>query len=219
MMMAQAAASGAYDLPRAGGDLFHTPLPGVIATNITRVSGVDPTDPVQLTQAEIDGRRQALEYARFLCEQIPGYENAYLAGLGTQIGVRESRRIFGEYRLTREDVLAAQRFEDAIAQCGWPFESHSVGDAAQVEYLAEGQTYDIPFRCLIPKQVDSLLVVGRCLSADHDAHASVRVMAQCMAMGQAAGVAAAIATREGVGVRDVPIAQLQTRLREIGAVI
>ena len=219
MMMAQAAASGAYNLPRAGGDLFHTPLPGVIATNITRLSGVDPTDPVQLTHAEIEGRQQALEYARFLCEQIPGYENAYLAGLGTQIGVRESRRIFGEYRLTRDDVLEARRFEDAIGQCGWPFESHSVGDAAQVEYLAEGQTYDIPFRCLIPQQVDNLLVVGRCLSADHDAHASVRVMAQCMAMGQAAGVAAAIAAKQGIGLREIPITQLQTRLREIGAVI
>jgi hypothetical protein len=218
-MMAQATASGDYDLPRAGGDIFRTPLPGVIATNITRMSGIDPTDPVQLTQAEIEGRQQAMEYARFFCEQIPGYEHAYLAGLATQIGVRESRRIFGEYRLTREDVLEARRFEDAIAQCGWPFESHSVGHAAQVQYLAEGQTYDIPFRCLIPQQVEGLLVVGRCLSADHDAHASVRVMAQCMAMGQAAGVAAAIATDRSIGVREVPIAQLQTRLRDIGAVI
>jgi hypothetical protein len=219
MKMAQAAASGDYDLPRAGGDIFRTPLPGVIATNITRMSGVDPTDPIQLTQAEIEGRQQAMEYARFFCEQIPGYEKAYLAGLATQIGVRESRRIFGDYRLTRDDVLEARRFEDAIAQCGWPFESHSIGDAAQVQYLAEGQVYDIPFRCLIPQRVDNLLVVGRCLSADHDAHASARVMAQCMAMGQAAGVAARIATARHIGVREVPIEQLQTRLREIGAVI
>lgn len=217
--MAEAIARGNYDLPRAGGTIHPTPLPGVIATNITRMSGVDPTDPAQLTQAEIEGRRQALEYARFLCEQIPGYENAYLAGLSTHVGVRESRRIFGAYRLTRQDVLEARRFEDAIAQCGWPFEDHGVGDATSVEYLAEGQAYDIPFRCLVPQQVDGLLVAGRCLSADHDAHASVRVMAQCMAMGQAAGIAAAIAARRHTGLRDVPIGDLQTRLRVIGAVI
>jgi len=94
-----------------------------------------------------------------------------------------------------------------------------VGDATSVEYLAEGQAYDIPFRCLVPQQVDGLLVAGRCLSADHDAHASVRVMAQCMAMGQAAGIAAAIAARRHTGLRNVPIGDLQTRLREIGAVI
>lgn len=218
-LMAQAIASGSYDLPRAGGSVFSTPLHGVIATNITRVSEVDPTDPVQLTQAEIEGRRQAMEYARFLCERVPGYESAYLGGLSTQIGVRESRRIWGEYRLTGQDVLAARRFDDAIAQCGWPFESHGVDNTTRVEYLAEGQTYDLPFRCLIPKQVEGLLVAGRCLSADHDAHASVRVMAQCMAMGQAAGVAAASATRRGIGIRDIPIVQLQARLREMGAVI
>lgn len=218
-LMAQAIESGVYDLPRAGGGLYPTPLPGVIATNISRVSEVDPTDTEQLTQAEIEGRRQAMEYARFLCEQVPGYENAYLAGVSTQIGIRESRRIYGEYRLTRQDVLEARRFDDAIAQCGWPFEDHGVGDVTHLEYLSEGQTYDIPFRCLVPQQVDGLLVAGRCLSADHDAHASVRVMAQCMAMGQAAGIAAAIAVRRGIGVREVPIAQLQARLRDIGAVI
>lgn len=218
-LMAHAIQSGTYDLPRAGGGLYRTPLPGVIATNISRVSEVDPTDPEQLTHAEIEGRRQAFEYARFLCEQVPGHENAYLAGISTQIGIRESRRIYGEYRLTRQDVLEARRFDDAIAQCGWPFEDHGVGNATHLEYLSEGQTYDIPFRCLVPQQMDGLLVAGRCLSADHDAHASVRVMAQCMAMGQAAGIAAAMAVQRGSEVRDVSVMQLQARLRNIGAVI
>ena len=218
-LMEQAIASGAYDLSRAGGSVFPTPLPGVIGTNIVRMYGIDPTDPAQLTEAEIGGRQQAMEYTRFLCEQMPGYEHAYLAGLSTQCGIRESRRIFGEYRLTRQDVVETRRFEDAIAQCGWPVEDHAGGGMAHVEYLDEDQTYDIPFRCLIPQGVDGLLVAGRCLSADHDAHASVRVMAQCMAMGQAAGVAAAIAARQSIGGRDVSITGLQTRLREMGAVI
>ena len=218
-MMARAIASGDYNLPRAGGSVFRTPLPGVIGTNIARVSDIDPNDPEALTKAEIEGRRQAMEYARFICEQVPGYENAYLSAVSVQTGIRESRRILGEYRLTRQDVLEARRFDDAIAQCGWPFEDHGVGDSGQVEYLGEGQTYDIPYRCLVPKKIDGLLVAGRCLSADHDAHASVRVMAQCMAMGQAAGTAAAIAAQRHIQPRDVSLPQLQTDLRNIGAVI
>lgn len=208
-----------YDLPRKEGSVHITPLPGVMATNMTRVRDVDPLDLTQLTLAEIEGRRQAVEYARFLIEQIPGYENAALGGFSTQIGVRESRRIFGEYRLTREDVLAARKFEDAIAQCGAPIEEHHAGQDTRWEYLPDGETYHIPYRCLIPQNAEGLLVAGRCLSADHDAHASVRSMGQCMAMGQAAGAAAVIALRHGCSPRAVPIHELQSELRKIGAIL
>ncbi len=208
-----------YDLPRKEGSVHITPLPGVMATNMTRVRDVDPLDLTQLTLAEIEGRRQAVEYARFLIEQIPGYENAALGGFSTQIGVRESRRIFGEYRLTREDVLAARKFEDAIAQCGAPIEEHHAGQDTRWEYLPDGETYHIPYRCLIPQNAEGLLVAGRCLSADHDAHASVRSMGQCMAMGQAAGAAAVIALKHGCSPRAVPIHELQSELRKIGAIL
>lgn len=208
-----------YDLPRKEGSVHITPLPGVMATNMTRVRDVDPLDLTQLTLAEIEGRRQAVEYARFLIEQIPGYENAALGGFSTQIGVRESRRIFGEYRLTREDVLAARKFEDAIAQCGAPIEEHHAGQDTRWEYLPDGETYHIPYRCLIPLNAEGLLVAGRCLSADHDAHASVRSMGQCMAMGQAAGAAAVIALKHGCSPRAVPIHELQSELRKIGAIL
>lgn len=208
-----------YDLPRKEGSVHITPLAGVMATNMTRVRDVDPLDLAQLTLAEIEGRRQAVEYARFLIEQIPGYENAALGGFSTQIGVRESRRIFGEYRLTREDVLAARKFEDAIAQCGAPIEEHHAGQDTRWEYLPDGETYHIPYRCLIPLNAEGLLVAGRCLSADHDAHASVRSMGQCMAMGQAAGVAAVIALKHGCSPREVPIHELQAELRKIGAIL
>jgi FAD dependent oxidoreductase len=191
----------------------------VMATNMTRVTDVDPTDPEALTQAEMEGRRQAVEYARFLVEQVPGYENARMGGLSTQIGVRESRRIFGEYRLKRQDVLAARKFDDAIAQCGAPIEEHHAGQDTRWEYLPEGETYHIPYRCLLPKFVEGLLVAGRCLSADHDAHASVRSMGQCMAMGQAAGTAAALALKAGCPLRSVPISSLQDALRNLGAII
>ncbi len=217
-LMADASEHG-YTLPRREGSVHITPLAGVMATNMTRVSGVDPTDTEQLSQAEIEGRRQAAEYTRFLVDRVPGYEQALLASLSTQIGVRESRRIFGEYRLTREDVLGARKFEDAIACCGAPIEDHHAGSDTVWHYLPEGETVDIPFRCLLPQGAEHLLVAGRCLSADHDAHAAIRSMGQCMAMGQAAGVAAVQAARAGASPRDIPIKGVQDRLRQIGAVI
>jgi hypothetical protein len=213
------AAAEGYDLPRKEGSVHITPLDGVMATNMTRVTNVDPNDAEQLSRAEIEGRRQAMEYTRFLIERVPGYEKASLGGLSTQIGVRESRRIFGEYRLTRSDVLAARKFDDAVAQCGAPIEEHHAGADTRWEYLPDGETYHIPYRCLLPQNVDGLLVAGRCLSADHDAHASVRSMGQCMAMGQAAGAAAALAVSIDRTPREIKIPELQDSLRKLGEVI
>jgi hypothetical protein len=212
-------AAEGYDLPRKEGSAHITTLPNVIATNLTRVSGLDPTDVFQLSRAEMEGRQQALEYTRFLIDCVPGYEKAALGGLSTQIGVRESRRIIGEYRLTRSDVLAARKFTDAIAQCGAPIEEHHAGQDTRWEYLPEGETYHIPYKVLIPLKVENLLVAGRCLSADHDAHASVRSMGQCMATGQAAGVAAALSLKSGKSLREVNIAQVQEELHSLGAII
>ncbi len=218
-LMNDAISSSAYDLPRKEGSVHITPFEGVMATNLTRVADIDPTDPVALTHAEIEGRQQALEYASFLIDRVPGYEHAVLSDLSTQIGIRESRRIHGAYRLTKEDVLSAQSFDDAIAQCGAPIEDHHHGGDTHWEYLPAGETYGIPYRCLLPENIEGLLVAGRCLSAEHDAHASVRSMGQCMAMGQAAGVAATIAANSGKVPREVPIGVLQDCLRKIGAVI
>ena len=215
--MKEANLSGEYRLPREEGSVHRTPLHGVVATNMTRVAYVDGTDPVELTKAEVEGRRQAMEYARFLRERIPGYEQAYLINFSTQIGVRETRRVFGDYRLTREDVLSARHFIDAIAQCGAPIEDHHPGSDTRWEYLPAGATYDIPFRSLIPQTIDNVLTAGRSLSATHDAHASVRSMGQCMAMGQAAGTAAALALRTNSIIREVSVPQLQQQLRSDGA--
>jgi len=218
-LMQEAIDSGSYDLPRREGSVHLTPLPGVMATNMTRVVEVDATDVEQLSEAEIEGRRQAMEYYRFLRERVPGYEKAELANFSVQIGVRESRRLYGRYRLTRQDVLSACKFEDAIAQCGAPIEEHHAGADTRWEYLPEGQTYQIPYRCLLPESIEGLLVAGRCLSADHDAHASVRSMGQCMSMGQAAGIAAAIAARQKTLPGEISISELQKRLRQIGALL
>lgn len=208
----EAAITVGYRLPRREGSSHVTPLDGVMATNMTRVSGLDPTDPIALTAAEIEGRRQAVEYARFLRDHVPGYEQSQLGWLSHQIGVRESRRVHGDYRLTREDVLAARDFADAIARCGAPIEAHHAGADTRWEYVPDSRTYGIPYRCLLPLGVEGLLLAGRCLSATFDAHASVRSMAQCMAMGQAAGTAAAMAAEASVNPRAIDPSELRARL-------
>lgn len=226
-LMAAAAESGEYDLPRREGSDHITPIDGVTATVMTRIESterrdgrlVGATDPELLTRAEIRGRRQALEYARFLVDRVPGYEHAWLVALGTQIGVRETRRVYGDARLTRDDVLAGRQFEDQVGLCGAPIEDHAAGTGTTWHYLPDGAAVGIPFRTLVVRDAANVLVAGRCFSATHDAHASVRSMAQCMAMGQAAGTAAALAAEGGVDPRDVPVAALRDRLRADGAIL
>jgi glycine/D-amino acid oxidase-like deaminating enzyme len=225
-LMAAAAGSG-YDLPRKEGSDHAMPVPGMTSTIMTRLQSyekrdgrvVNATDPELLSRAEMDGRRQALEYARFLRDRVPGYENAHLAGFGTQIGIRETRRVHGDYRLTREDVLGARQFDDQIGLCGAPIEDHHGGADTKWQYLPDGRCVGIPYRALLPQKRTNLLVAGRCFSATHDAHASVRSMAQCMAMGQAAGTAAAMAIRDRVGPKDIDVAALRTTLKKSGAVL
>lgn len=227
-LMAEAAASGEYDLPRREGSDHITPVQGMTATIMTRLgsytrrpdgSVVNATDPELLSHAEIAGRRQALEYVRFLRDKVPGYENAQLASFGTQIGIRETRRVYGDYRLTREDVLAARQFDDQVALCGAPIEDHHAGQDTTWAYLPDGQAVGIPYRTLLVRDGQNVLIGGRCFSATHDAHASVRSMAQCMAMGQAAGEAAALAVARGKAPRDLDTASLRDRLRAGGAIV
>jgi hypothetical protein len=227
--MALAADSGAYDLPRREGSDHRTPVAGMIATVMTRLEQVErvgdevrnATDPDILTAAEMEGRRQALEYARFLRDRVPGYERADLVALGTQIGLRETRRVYGDYRLTREDVLAARQFDDQVGLCGAPIEDHhgTGGSGTTWEYLPDGEAVGIPLRTLIARDAQNVMVAGRCFSASHDAQASVRSMAQCMAMGQAAGTAAGLAAAGDGQVRDVGIGRLTDRLRAAGAIV
>lgn len=217
--MRGAAEAGEYRLPRLEGSWHRTPHPGVITVHMTRIPNVDATDPEQLTHAEIEGRRQVREYHRFLRDRVPGFEKSVLVATSPAIGVRESRRVIGDYRLTRDDVLVARRFEDEIALCGAPIEDHSAAPDTRWTYLPDGGVYGIPYRCLLPVGVDGLLVAGRCFSATHDAHASARSMATCMAMGQATGTAAAMAVAENTTPRALGVAALRARLLDCGAVL
>jgi hypothetical protein len=228
-MMARAAADG-FDMPRREGSDHVTPVEGVTATIMTRLQPnergdggriVNTTDPGFLTAAEIAGRQQALEYARFLVERVPGYEGASLVALGTQIGIRETRRVHGDARLTRDDVLAARQFDDQIGLCGAPIEDHRAGADTRWAYLPPSSAVGIPYGTLVVHDAVNVLVAGRCFSATHDAHASVRSMAQCMAMGQAAGTAAAMASDRGTTgtVREIDVASLRSRLAADGAIL
>lgn len=227
-LMANAAGSGEYDLPRREGSDHITPIDGVTATIMTRLDSfrhdaggriVNATDPWFLTEAEMAGRRQALEYVRFLRDRVPGYERASLVALGTQVGVRETRRVHGDARLTRDDVLSARAFDDGIGLCGAPIEDHHSGADTVWQYLPDGAAVGIPYRTLVVRDAANVLVAGRCFSATHHAHASVRSMAQCMAMGQAAGTAAAQAVDTGRDPRDIDVAALRARLRADGAIL
>ena len=217
--MEEAAASGGYDLPRLEGSWHRTTHPGVVMVHMTRIPNIDATDPLALTRAEIEGRRQVREYHRFLRDRVPGFEQSVVVATSPAIGVRESRRVIGDYRLTREDVLAGRRFADEVALCGAPIEDYGAGGGTTWEYVADGGVYGIPFRTLLPAGLDGLLVAGRYFSATHDAHASARSMATCMAMGQAAGTAAALAAAGGMLPRAIPAADLRTRLALDGALL
>ncbi|HYN48170.1 MAG TPA: FAD-dependent oxidoreductase [Candidatus Nanopelagicales bacterium] len=226
-LMADAAASGDYDLPRREGSDHPTPVDGMTATVMTRLAStderdgrlIDATDPWLLSRREMEGRRQALEYVRFLVDRVPGYERASLAAFSTQVGVRETRRVHGDYRLTRDDVLEARQFDDQVGLCGAPIEDHGAGPGTRWQYLPAGEAVGIPYPTLIVRDAANVLVAGRCFSATHDAHASVRSMAQCMAMGQAAGTAAAMAVATRRDPREIDAPVLRDRLRSAGAVL
>ena len=225
-LMSQAADAG-YVLPRKEGSDHITPIEGMTATVMTRIPSyvekdgraINVTDPEYLSWAEHEGRRQAVEYTRFLVDCVPGYANASLVATSTQVGVRETRRVYGDYRLTRDDVLSARQFDDQIGLCGAPIEDHKPGEGTGWTYLPDGEVVGIPLRSLIVKDAENVLMAGRCFSATHDAHASVRSMGQCMAMGQAAGVLAAMAVKDNLDVRAIHADRVRDDLRTSGAIV
>jgi hypothetical protein len=210
---------GEFSFPRVSGSYSPAPKPGTVHVNMTRTPGVDGTDPESLTQGHLEGRRQIVEYISFLRKYISGFEKSYLDAIAPQLGVRETRRILGEYVLTRDDVLGARHFEDAICRSSWPIEDHAVGlDTVRI-HLPGDDYYQVPYRCLVPRNIENLLLSGRCISATHDAQASVRVMGPGLAVGQAAGTAAVLALEVGLPPGRISIPGLQERLRSAGALI
>lgn len=210
--------AGELDLPREDLLFFGTPHPGEVAVNSTRVTSVSGTSVWDLTYAEWQSRRQLKQIAAFFRRYVPGFERAYVAQSGVHIGVRETRRIRGEYTLTGSDILEARKFDDVIARSTYPIDIHNpTGPGTVLKRLPPGEAYDIPLRALIPREVDRLLVAGRAISGTHEAHSSYRVMPTAMATGQAAGVCAALAAARDDAPRKVPHLDVQRELRRQGA--
>jgi glycine/D-amino acid oxidase-like deaminating enzyme len=217
-LIRQAAAAGELDLPREDILFFGTPHEGEVSVNSTRVMRALGTDVFDWTRAELESRRQMRQIAAFLRRYVPGFEHAYVAQSGVHTGVRETRRIVGDYQLTAEDVLGARKFEDVVARGAYPVDIHNPkGSGTVLKRLPPGEAYDIPLRALLPQGVEGLLVAGRCLSGTHEAHSSYRVMPIVMATGQAAGVCAALAAERDVTPRAVPVADVQAALIAQGA--
>jgi hypothetical protein len=217
-LVGKATRAGDLKLPREDMLFFATPHPREVSVNSTRVTRVLGTDVWDLSYAEWTSRQQMHQIAEFLRRYVPGFEKAYAMQSGINIGVRETRRIVGEYQLSAADVLSARKFDDAIARGAYPVDIHNpAGSGTVLKRLPPGEAYDIPLRCLLPQSTEGLVVAGRCMSGTHEAHSSYRVMPIVMATGQAAGVCAALAASRGKPPRDVPARDVQRELLRQGA--
>ena len=198
---------------------FETNNPGEYIINMSRIHGLSSIDPFDVTKAEIEGRRQIKETVSFLRKYVPGFENCILIGTGPNIGVRESRKINGNYKLTMKDLIENKMFEDAVVMGGYPVDIHAPDGKEDVLYesLKDGSWYSIPYRCMVADGAGNLIVTGRCISATHEALGAVRTTPSCMALGQAAGTAAAMAFQNNVHVAKIDVPALRAKLVEQGA--
>ena len=188
--------------------------------NIGHLFGVDGTDERSVTAALLRGRKMLQEYERYYKEYLKGYEAMELVGTAAVVGIRETRRIMGDYVLNLEDYRRRAVFEDEIGRYSFKLDVHAAGpdqeDSNMMQY-GPGESYGIPYRCLTPKGLSNVLVAGRCVSTDRYVNGSIRVMPGCFITGQAAGMAGAMAVERHATTRDIPVRELQTRLKKLGA--
>lgn len=231
-LVAEARANGEYDAP---GDLIFfisRPARGEVVFNTTHVGRIDGTNAEDLTRAEIESRRQMMSVVAFARRHVPGFEECYLLRSAAHVGVRETRRIAGEYVFSEDDVIDARKFEDAICRLAYPVDVHSgKGDgytkeeeerekrSARPNVPPPGDWYEIPYRCLVPLGVENLLVAGRCVSSTQAGHGAIRIMPSCVAMGQAAGTAAAMSLRSEDTPRQLDGRLVREELRKQGALL
>ena len=194
-------------------------MPGVFMVNQQHCFDIDGTKSADLSKALIEGRRQVRELAGFYRRHVPGCEDCFLLDTAPSLGVRETRRVMGDYVMTGSDILGGTKFEDAISRHSYFMDMHLKGENCEGGALKPGDWYEIPYRCLLPKDVDGLLTAGRCISGTHEALSSYRLMSSCMAIGQAAGTAAAMAFREKLPPRKINPKELRVALLKDGAVL
>lgn len=209
-----AKARGEADVPREDILFFETATPGVVVVNASRVQGLDPTDPMDLSRAEMAGRRQVRQIVRFLKTHASGFEQAFLTDTPAQIGVREGRHPQGLHVLTAEDLVGEERFPDPVLQAGYPIDIHSPkpGMESRNRFMRADAAYQVPMRSLLVAEPGNLVLAGRAISATHEAAAAIRVTPIAMALGQAAGCLAGLGVKMGTDAASVPYDRLREQL-------
>lgn len=210
--------SGEWTIQKNEIGMYAQPYDGRWKVNTTRMSYVDSRDTEQVSKALMEGRAQIQEILAFMRKHIPGCQNVQLIQVAHTLGVRESRHVQCLYELTTDDILHTARFEDAICTFAYAIDIH-LSEGGGVEFVCVDKYYTIPFRSLVPQSCTNLLVAGRCIGGTSEAAASFRVMPACIATGQAAGTAAALACEKGVDNRNIPVPELVRKLKQQGAVI
>ncbi len=216
----QARADGVITVGNKALLIFETNTLGQYIVNMTHMHQLNSVDAFGLTEAEIQGRKQAWQIFTMLKTYIPGFENAHMIQTGPNIGIRESRRIHGVYRLNEYEVIENVMFEDAVAMGGYPVDVHApkgFSEGGKLPHLVPGTWYSVPYRCLVTNEVNNLIVAGRCISTTHLACGATRVTPVLMAISQGAGSAAAMAVKEGCHVKDVDTKKLREILIRDGA--
>ncbi|MFW5889318.1 MAG: FAD-dependent oxidoreductase [Bacillota bacterium] len=216
----EAKAKGDFNVPRDRVLFFEQPSPGVITVNMTRVVDKNPVNGKDLGEAEVESRRQVINTINFLKNYLPGFDASYLIAIAPQIGIRESRRLVGDYVLTGKEIIQKARFDNAISRGAYPIDIHSPdGEEMEVQSLEDGEWYHIPRGCLITSEIPNLLVAGRNISTTHEAHASTRIQPSSMALGQAAGTNAALSVKLKKFPLEVDVQKLQDNLRKDNAIV
>jgi len=191
--------------------------------NLTQIKNADGRaingiDAREFSAGEIEGRRQCWDVFSFIKEVTPGFDDAYIVEIAPQIGIRETRRIIGEYQLSQDDILGCHDFDDTIGVNGWPVEAHVAGDVNFLFAERESRGFNqIPYRIIVPQKIENLFVAGRCASMTHEGQSSARVTGSCFVMGQAAGTAADLVLSSGATPRTLDVAKLKDRLESDGA--
>jgi hypothetical protein len=207
-------------LPRRGGNLIPTGRPGEVLVALSRVAlagrPLDASDGDELTYGELEGRVQALRLGAFLRRRMPGFDEAFVSDTAARLGVRETRTVDGEYRLTEDDVLGARKFDDGVGRAAWPVERHVAGGETVWKFLEPGSWYGLPFRALVARGFSNLLVAGRCLSAEGGGFASARVIGPCMLGGQAVAAAARLLAEKDVAAQALDADALRSDLARLG---
>lgn len=216
----EAVSRGDITIPREDVLVFLHVWDRVLHFNSTRLLRKNPLDAFSISEAEMEGRRQVEELARFMRQHASGFENAVLLMTAARMGVRESRRVLGDYVLTEADIVEVRKFPDAIARGTYPLDIHHPdGTGTRMCKLPPNEYYTIPYRACLPVDADNLLVAGRPISSTHEAHSAFRIMPICMCIGEAVGIAAATCAQTGCGIRDMDVGRLQETLRTHGALV